>query len=239
VPPPAALPRPLLGRFSAESSRWPLVADDLFRVAHNDWGKPLLHRDVAGLGLGAAVLAELLLARYATVHDGALIPVVPADPADPADPVDPLAATVLRQIRAEPHELALRNWLAFLAGTAPSGGDVYEQVARRLARAGHVRAEPRGLLRRSVRYVPGDMNTAAWPWARVSQALEHGHHLDAFDTMLVGLILATDLHRRVMVGDAGHIEAQLRRNVDEAPLEVRELLYHTETAVGATVITGS
>lgn len=186
-----------------------------------------------GLDWGAAVLAELLLAGFATIHDDKLVAALVAEP------IDPLGAAVMRQLRAEPQELAVRDWLTFLASTALGGADMYEQVGRRMQLAGHVEAECKGLLRRSVRYVPRNINTAAWPWARLSGKLRSREPLDDFDTALGGLILATGLHRRVLVGDAGDVEARLRSNVAGAPREVSALLYHTETAVGATVITGA
>jgi hypothetical protein len=211
---------------------WPLIADDLFRVAHDDYGKPRLHRDVARLGLAAAVLAELLLTETVTIDDDKLIST------SAVDPTDSLAAAVLRQVHAERHDLPVRDWLAFLGAATLPGGDMYEQVAGRLTRAGHVRPAVRRFPRR-VRYVPLDINAAAWPWARLSQSLGRGEQLNDFNTVLGGLILATDLHRRVLTGDAGGIEQRVRLNTDRVPTPVQRLLYHTETATGATVITGA
>lgn len=228
----AAHPR-RLGESARMGRRWPPVGNDLFFVAHDDWGRLRLHRDVARLGLSAAVLAELLLTEYATIHDGALVPLV-AD-----DPVDPVAARVLRRLYAEPHQMPVRDWLAFLADEAQPDGDVYGQVARRLQSAGLVQPERVGLLRRSVRYVPVDVNTAAWPWARISGQVERGDRLGTVDTALGGLILATDLHRHVLTGDPGSVECRLRRNTAAGSAAVRELLRHTETAVGSTVFTGA
>jgi hypothetical protein len=210
-----------------------LVADDFFRVAHDDWGKSRLHRDVCRLAMSAAVVAELLLTECVTIHDGLLVPTAAIEP------LDPLAAAVLRQVRAETEELPVREWLAFLGSATLPGGDMYQQVASRLTRAGHVQLETRGLVRRSVRYVPVDINAAAWPWARLSQVLDRGEQLDDFDTVLGGLVLATDLHRLVLVGNAAGIEQRLRINTSGAPPAVRELLYQTETATGSTVITGA
>lgn len=220
------------------NNAWPLLADDLFRVAHDDSGRPLLHRDVAKRGLSAAVLAELLLAGYATIHHGTLMP-IRAD-----DPFDAIAAAVMRQLRAEREELAVRDWLMFLATVELAGRDMYDQVGHRLERGRHVEREAPGLLgravlRRPVRYVPLDVNKAAWPWARLSRELREGEQLGLFDTALGGLVLATGLQRVVLVGDASGIETALRHNVAAAAKEVRELVYQTETAVGATVITGT
>ena len=223
---------------SWRKDRWPLLADDVFRVAHDDWGSPRVHREVAKQALSAAVLAELLLSGHAILDRGALIP------ARVDDSLDPIGAAVMSQLRAESDELHVRDWLAFLTTSEIADRDLYDQVGSRLEQTRHVVRESPGLLsravlRRSARYVPLDINAAAWPWARLSGRLRQGERLDAFDTALGGLILAAGLHRHVLVGDAGDVETSLRRHVAAADVEIRELVYHTETAVGASVITGA
>jgi hypothetical protein len=206
---------------------WPLVADDLFRLAHRDHdGRPLLDEHVTGLGLAAALLAELVLAKRLALPGGQVI-IVDAEP-----PIDALAHTVLDRLAAERAALPVRTWLAYLARTA------HQDVADRLTRAGHLRkTTERRLLGRRVRYVPTDMNTAAWPWARLSGRLQKGQPLDGFDTVLGGLILATDLYRTVLLGHPADLETGLRAAVADAPAPVRELLAHTEAAVGDAIIT--
>ena len=220
--------------YPAETRRptWPLIADDLFRVAHDDWGKNRLHPDVVGIGLGAALLGELLITGYVSIRDDLLIPV------QYTDPIDELAAAVLHHILTEPRPLGVRTWLRYLATSGLTGGPIYEHVARRLERGGHVQAEKRGLLRRKVRYVPRDFNTAAWPWARISAHLRRHENLDAADTILGGLILATDLHRHVLVGERSQIEPPLRSAIAVETPAVGDLLRHAEAAAGNTVITG-
>ncbi len=71
---------------------WPLLADDMFRVIHEDRdGGRLLHPDVAALGLAAALLGELLLAGRVTFRAGQVIVL------DLRPPLDALAHTVLDQ----------------------------------------------------------------------------------------------------------------------------------------------
>ncbi|GIE91900.1 GOLPH3/VPS74 family protein [Actinoplanes regularis] len=206
---------------------WPLVADDFFRLAHRDHdGRPLLDEHVTGLGLAAALLAELVLARRLALPGGQVI-IVDATP-----PIDALAHTVLDRLAAEQAALPVRTWLAYLARTAQ------RDIADRLTRAGHLRQTTgRGLFGRRVRYVPTDMNTAAWPWARLSSRLQKGQPLDGFDTVLGGLVLATDLYRTVLLGHSADLEAGLRAAAADAPAPVRELLAHTEAAVGDAIIT--
>ena len=206
---------------------WPLLADDLFRLAHADDGSPVLHPDVAALGLGAALLGELILTGHVGARDGVVVvrSVVP--------PRDALAHTVLDHLTGEPVRHPVRVWLAFLAQIA------YGEVALRMLRAGHVREETGfRVLRRPVRrYVPVDINKAAWPWARLSTLLCAGRRLDVFDTLLGGLVLATDLHRKVLTGATSDLTAGLRREVAEAPAAVRDLILHTEAVVGDAVAT--
>lgn len=209
------------------AGRWPLLADDMFRVTHEDRdGGRLLHSDVAGLGLAAALLGELLLAGRITFRAGQVIVV------DRRPPLDALAHAVLDQLAGEAVAHPIRVWLTFVARTA------YTDVAQRLLRAGHVRTRTsRRLFTTTTRYVPVNMNTAAWPWARLSTQLASGRELDAFDTVLSGLVLATDLHRIVLSGPAAEVTAQLQAIVAAAAPPVRELIEHTRSAVGATVIT--
>jgi hypothetical protein len=236
-PAPAPLPehpQRQLGGSAHAGGRWPLVTVDLFFVAHDDWPHKLrMHLDVARLGLGAAVLAELLMAKYINISDGDLVPLVAGRPADP------VAARLMLRVLDEPQTRTVRDWLAYLADDAQPDGDIYDQVGRRMVLAGLVRAQRTGLLRRSTRYTPVNISAAAWPWARISRHLEHGTQLGDADTVLGGLILATDLHSRVLSGKAGEVESRLRTNIAEAPAAVRELLRHTEAAVGSVVITGA
>src|SRR2546430_10686900 len=108
------------------------LADDLFLVMHDDrTGRPRLHPRAVGLGLGGALLGELMLFRRLTITDGRLV-VVSDQP-----PRDVVVHAVLDQVIAERQPHAVRTWLVFFAQAAT------EQVARRLERAGYVtRVEP-------------------------------------------------------------------------------------------------
>lgn len=204
-----------------------MLADDLFRLAHRDsTGAPLLDPYVAGLGLSAALLGELLLTGHLTVRNG-LVEVTVRSP-----PSDVLAHTVLDQLVSEREDHPVRTWLAYL------GRSTSEEVAGRLQRAGHLRTEmSRRIFTRTVRHVPTDMNTAAWPWARLSRLLRRGDPLDDFDTLLGGLAVATDLHRVVLIGEADAFASALRPLIAQAAEPFRELITHTRAAAGDAVIT--
>ncbi|GAB1641494.1 hypothetical protein KRMM14A1259_19170 [Krasilnikovia sp. MM14-A1259] len=186
-----------------------------------------MHSTVAGLGLAAALLAELALTDTIVVeHDQVFV-------IRHAPPGDALAHTVLDQLVGEQTAHTVRTWLAFLSQTS------YDEVASRLLRSGHVRAEAsRRLLIKTTIYVPTDANVAAWPWARLSTRLRNGQPLNGFDTVLAGLTLAADLHRHVVDGIPGNVITGLRQLVAKAPPSMRLLLHHTEAAVGDAVLTG-
>jgi len=207
--------------------RWPLLADDLFRLAHRDTnGGPLLHPTVAGLGLAAALLGELVLTNKVGVQ-GEYLVVLSRDLPD-----DALAHLVLDQLLRESQPHPVRTWLAYLAQTSNEG------VADRLRRAGHVRAEvSRRLLAKTTVYVPTDVNTAAWPWARLSTRLRTRQRLDPFDVVLAGLMLAVDLQGRVLDGASHDIVAGLREVIASTELSTRLLLHHAEAAIGDAVVT--
>jgi hypothetical protein len=201
----------------------------MFRLAHSDsTGSPLLDPHVAGLGLSAALLGELLLMEHVTVQSGRVVVV------DRTAPSDVLAHTVLDQLVSEREDHPVRTWLAYL------GRNAHEAVAGRLERAGHLRVEKsRRILTRTVRYVPTDMNTAAWPWARLARLLRRGGQLNDFDTLLGGLAVATDLHRVMLIGEVDAFAATLRTLMAEAASPIRELVAHTRAAAGDAVITKS
>src|SRR5260370_2762143 len=109
------------------------LADDLYLMAHHEaTGRLLLHPRAAGLGLAGALLAELALAGAIDIFGGQVAA------AGPAPPEDGLARGVLGQVRGEHAQHPARDWLAFLARTAPA------DVACRLEQAGYLTpASPR------------------------------------------------------------------------------------------------
>ena len=229
-PPPSRRPRLLRDTMDV----WPMLADDMFRVCHEDSGKPILHRDVARVGLSAALIGELMLAGRVVIENTNLVP-VPSDP-----PPDPLAAAILQRVCAEPTSAPVQQWLRFLATEEPADGDVYDRVAARLERANQVIRREKGFLflRRNTWYMPTDMNAAAWPGARLSTALYQARALDTHDMVLGGLVMALGMHGQVLTGDTDVLEQLLRRHVRAVEPQYAELIHQTETAVGASVITG-
>jgi hypothetical protein len=201
-------------------------ADDFFRLAHHDvTGKPRLHAAATGLGLAAALLGELMIDGGIELHDGTLR-VIDASP-----PRDALAHATLDQLIAQPQHQGVRVWLDFLRRGA------YDSVAQRMWRGGHVRQETsRRLLRRVVTWVPTDVNTAAWPWARLSNALYRQEPVDETDVFLLGLAAATGLEADLLDSGPSSAESYLRRLLASMPAQFQELLAYTRAAVGDAVL---
>jgi hypothetical protein len=224
-----APPQPGAHRRRPAGSVWPAVANQLFFASHDSFGDPEVHADVVGLGLGAALLAELMLAERLTSEYGMLVVV------ETTAPADDLANTVLARVRAE-HSLSVNTWIAALAL------DAVADVGDRLSAAGRIRVQrPRRLrtlgLTRATRFVPVDVNEAAVPAARIADTIRRGEYLHVVDAVLAGLMVAMGLHREVLdTWDPGieqHIRNQLARLV---PADVQDLISRTEAAVGAGVL---
>jgi hypothetical protein len=204
-----------------------LVANDFFRLAHHDvTGRARLHHRATGLGLAAGLLAELMFGQHLTAQEGVL------HLRDQSPPADAAAHTVLDQIVAQSRHRELRTWLDYLSH------DANELVARRLWRAGHVRpTETRRLLGRpTVTYVPTDINTAAWPWARLSLALHRHAPLHPPDAFLVGVATATGLDTTLLDAAPSATRTYARHVAGSLHPALRDLLVHTQAAVGDAVL---
>ncbi|MEU1762859.1 GPP34 family phosphoprotein [Micromonospora sp. NPDC005652] len=203
-----------------------LLADEFFLMAHDDTtGQSRLHDVATRFGLAAALLGELGISGHLTFAPGAL------HIRDARPPADWLQHQALSQIANEPQERATRTWLAFLATTA------HENVAQRLIQTGVVAPEERrrlfGLGPATVRYVPHDMNRAAWSWARLSMRLRNSEPLDVFDLTLAGIAEATGLDRFILAGAPYPTSGYLRTLLAAAPPQVAALLSDLHSAVGA------
>lgn len=203
-----------------------LLADEFFLIAHNDSrGRARLNPVATGLGLASGLLGELVITGHLTVASGLI------DVADDRPPADALSHTVLDQILNEPQHQAVRTWLSFLAQSAT------ESVGERLARAGAVRRqETRRLLRSAVVYVPVDINAAAWPSTRLRALLDEPEPPTVPDALLFGLITATGLTREVLWSAGPRAHHRLSVLIAALPPPLKELVMHTEAAVGAAVL---
>ncbi|PZG08048.1 GPP34 family phosphoprotein [Micromonospora craterilacus] len=224
-PAPVEPTRPVraIGSAAAQAMR---LADEFFYLAHDDQtGRPRLFESATAHGLAAALLGELYGEGRVT-FEGRHVRVVNASP-----PKDWLQHLVLDRLVAEPRHTATRTWLAFLGTTA------YEQVATRMWQLGLLRLEQVGRLwRQRTVYVPTDMNTAAWSWARLSFQLRNYQALNAFDLTLAGLAAHTQLDPILLDGTPLATRAFLRQQIEHAPLPVRDLLADLGAVVGGAVL---
>jgi hypothetical protein len=199
------------------------LADDYFRLTHHDVsGKPRLNRRSTDLGLAAALLAELVWERKIWLR-GDHFSVVDGTP-----PSDPLGHAVLDQL-IHSEEQGVRSSLDTLSQQA------YDQVAQRLWRRGAVRPTTRGILKSTTVWVPTDINAAHWPMARLATRLRDLAPLDSLDLGLAGLCLATGMGDLLVRYASPASDRHLRDLVEQAPQQLRELLTHTEAAVGEAV----
>ncbi|MGC5053001.1 GOLPH3/VPS74 family protein [Micromonospora sp. DT48] len=206
-----------------------LTADEFFLIAHNDnRGKAKLHPAATGLGLAGGLLGELVLYGHVTVTAGQVAVI------DRRPPADALAHTVLDQLVGEAQHQSVRTWLSFLAQTAVTS------VGERLCRAGVLRRqETRRLLRTVVTYQPIDLNVVAWPATRLRALLERAEPPTVPDALLLGLVTAAGLTREVLWSAGPRAHHRLNLIIPALPDPLKELVAHTEAAVGAAVLRGA
>ena len=149
------------------------IADEVYLLAHNDvTGKPYIQPRPLGLGLAGALLGELVLEGAITMAGDQITVASSRRPSR-----DQLAAHVLGLVTAEREAHPVRDWLTYLARTAP------DDVARRLEAAGYL--APAG--RRGGRWVPVDRDSAFSPVLRVRAALDPARPLTVDGGVLAGL----------------------------------------------------
>jgi hypothetical protein len=205
-----------------------LIADEFFLIAHGDSrGRARLNPTATGLGLAAALLGELVLTGQITVSAGRVSVL------DDNAPADALAGSVLAHLLGQREHQLLRTWLLFLADTAS------DAVGERLSRSGVVRRqETRRLLRTTVDYVATDVNALAWPATRLLALLDRPHPPTVADALLCGLVSATGLTRDVLWPASPRAQHRFGVLLPALPMPLRELVAHTEAAVGAAVLRG-
>ena len=201
------------------------LADDLYLMAHHETtGRPLLQPRAAGLGLAGSLLAELILAGAIEITAGQ-VAVTGA-----ALPGDGLAGEVAGQVAGEHAQHSARDWLAFLARTAPA------DVARRLEQSGYLTWAPARWPRRGQRRVPVDADCAFAPVARVKSALDPSRPATAQGAALAGLAAACGLGSRLAL----YLPPGSRRRVDEVTGRLdpglQDLIAQTQAAVDGAVL---
>lgn len=224
----------LCGRgWAGRGSGGVLLADEFFLATYDELtGRCRVSRGTIGLGLAAALLAELMLPGHITIDSGHVRVRNPWPTEKSPTSIDALGCTVLRQLVAERRVTAVRDWLHYLAR------DAYERVGQRLVRAGTVKPRHRRWSpRTTVIYEPLDLNTAAWPLARLAGHLQRHESLGAGDLLLAGLITATGLQDYLLDSLPAAAGQHLRTQLSRLPVPRYELLAETEAAIGDAVLT--
>lgn len=104
-------------------------------------------------------------------------------------------------------------------------------------RAGHVRKEvARRLLRQTVTWVPTDVNAAYLPWWRLTTNLRAEKPMDHGDAFLAGLAAATGLGPDLLRDAPPSARRYLESLATALWQPLRELLLHTQAAVGDAVL---
>jgi len=202
-----------------------LIADDLYLLAHDDLsGRPFLQPRALGVGLAAGLLAELAVdgvirVRADRVVPGALTP-----------PANGLAGYVVGVLLGERELHPVRDWLMFLAATAP------QDVARRLALAGYLMQVPSRRPWRPGRWVPLDADGAFAPVIRVRSVLDPARKPAAAEVLLTGLATACGLGPRLLPYGPPDGRQRLDAAIRVLSPGLRELIAQTQAAVDSAVL---
>jgi len=225
------------------------LADDLWMAAHDKPnGSSHLQPKPLGIGLGAALLCELVMTNWIVDVDEAGQLHLHPDAEHYGLPEDPATSGVLAQLLREASVIRSRNhrhaqssglgvdeWIQHLANE-----DAQRLVELRLSGGPHVRQETRGGMFRASRtvFVPESSSTSGWPAARVKRLIEDGDELTETDLSLAGLIIAIGLDREAFEGMGRRAREYLVRQTQaRMRRQLREVILRAETAVGRIVMT--
>jgi transcriptional regulator with XRE-family HTH domain len=210
----------------ADLSGTGLIADDLYLMAHNDaTGKPFVQPRALGLGIGAGLLAELMLLGAVTVGHGGVIS-VPGRILVP----DPVAGQLLNLMCREQERHPVREWLVFCARSAA------DDVARRLERSGYLATASTWAPWQKKRWLPVDINAAFAPLVRVRAALDATRPPTARGAVLAGLASACGLGFRLSQYSVPTRPRSVDETVGYLNYGLRELVAQTQAAVDNAVL---
>ncbi len=163
------------------------LADDFYLIGLDGrTTRPRLHHKAMGLGVAAALLAELVLANHIRITNGRIEVAYRHYAPEVREHADMLA-----QINAEPqHQLPV--WLSYFAQTAT------DVVQARLVAHGFMRIESRGVLRAKQAYVPVDPMAVEWRSLRIARVIAKRDVRTWEDLTIIALIVATGLTEAVL-----------------------------------------
>jgi Golgi phosphoprotein 3 (GPP34) len=205
-----------------------------YLLAHNPrTGGPLLPPRVSGVGLSAAVLAELLIAGRVAVHTDTqkVRPIWVEDQHAPW--ISAVAARVQERIREEKAGAVLGQWLAYLAP------EVSRQIRDALIYSGVLETRPRRALLARAYHAPTDPNLAHAVNSAALMPLWRGEAPGASNAVLLGLVKAAglDAGRYSVWGDLGLMPTEAAGYTGTHGEVITILLDHVATAVNTAVTT--
>jgi hypothetical protein len=201
------------------------IADDLYLLAHHEvTGRPHLQPRAAGLGLAGALLAELMLAGGIDLHAGQIVVTSRPPPGDEA------LGSVLTVLAGEPGQHPARDWLLFLARTAP------DDIAGRLEQAGYLTRAASRTPWRGGRWVPVDADCAFAPLVRVKSALDPSRPATVHNAALAGLAAACGLGRQLALYLPPGAHRRLEEVTRPLPPGLRDLIACTQAAVDSALL---
>ena len=202
------------------------LADELFLITHDFRnGKAKLSEPALGIGLSAALLAELVFSGSLVVADGRLAL------GEYPPPPERLTEALLEQTRQELFRQAVpvRDWLASHRRL------VVELVADRMVRAGELtREQHKRLGRTTTRFYPTKPSEAFIRVQRLSSYLRTRIEISAGDAVLAALVTVMGPGANLL--DLEDAEREyLEQLTPLLPLPLRELLAITETSIAAAL----
>lgn len=200
------------------------LGDEFFLLNHDQLtGRPTINRQLLGGGLVAALLAELIMERRATVREGRVC--VLDRTARGEDAGDFMVDSLAAQRTTHP----VRTWTENLDETA------YELVARRLVERRTIRRiQPRRLLGPRKDLFPAASREAVQPLLSLDTMIHGQGGADVQRTMVAALLRAAEADHVLAVDlDRDRVETVIAGWIDELPAAYRELLAGFEAAVVA------
>lgn len=218
-----------------------LVYDTLLITSLDDAYKPATSTRVTGLGIGAALLAELVLSQHLRIMDAKGVDVVRIDYVSTGErfrpPSDSLALWLVEHVLAERSDLSVRDWLEFL-----SAADVYTKTAEHMVMLGiMVRREYRSRWRQRVEvgYEPADALIANAAFARLRRHLSTAEpNLSVEDAFLLALTEAVGLARPLYHKFPSGARVYAGKRRQGLPVPLRAVLAHLAATVAEIAITG-
>jgi hypothetical protein len=222
------------------------LADDFWMAAHDQMsGDCYLRPKPLGIGLGAALLCELVVANWINV-DGDALYLHPAAGTHPLPDHDPatrgLLEALVGRVRASA-EGSSRHAHHVVSLSVDEeirnleNGAAQELVEQRLRRSypSVVQEERRAGLFRANRLVlrPADTNVSGWPSTRIKLRLRAAEVLGEQDLIFAGLLIATGLESKAL-SDLNNRERSFLARQTQTSLRraLMQLVISAETAIG-------